>query len=173
MAKLKNKSIEKLNDVFNQFFVELGYPEIDCIFSNEFVYYPESEEISYTLLEMPLNDIGFKTYVRETYPHAPECSVMVLSLLHELGHHLTMDSISKNKMRKCKKAKKEIAERYITTDKELIQAQIDYCGLYDEKKATEKAIEILINNYDYILSFEEVWFNAVMKFYKENNVTFA
>lgn len=170
MTDFVENSIEKLNDVFNQFFVELGYPEIECFFSDEFAYYHTTEEISYTLLEMPLLDIGFKQYLKKTYPNLPECSMMVFSLLHELGHHLTMDSISRKKMLKCKKDKKRLEKEKVNTPNEIINQQMRYCALYDEMIATRKATEILIENYAYILEFENVWYNAVMEFYTENNV---
>ena len=165
------KGVEKLNKVFEQFFADLGYDEIECKISTEFAYYHANNLITYSLLEMPLLDIGFRNYLKKTYPCMPECSMMVFSLLHELGHHLTMDNINKKKWLKCKKAKKIVEKRKCYTNHDVIQKQFDYCKLFDEAQATKKAVYILIENYDYIIDFEEIWYNAVMNFYAENNIT--
>lgn len=168
MAELKGT--EKLNRVFEKFFEGLGYGEIECELSTEFAYWTD-DLITYTLIEMPLYDIGFKTYLKETYPKMPECSMMVFSLLHELGHHLTLDNIPKRKQEKCKRIKEKLLNRKCRSAKAVIQKQKDYCNIYDEKIATQKAVQILEKNYDYILKFEKIWFKAVMEFYHKNGIT--
>ena len=166
------KGEEKLNKIFNQFFVELGYPEIETELTNEFCYYYGQDKITYTLLEMPLSDIGFKNYLKKTYPTMPECSMFIFSLLHELGHHVTMPLFfGSKKWRVCKKRKSIVERMKDTTEEQEIKKQEKYCALYDEAIATKEAVKILIENYDYIVKFEKVWYNAVIDFYKENGVT--
>lgn len=168
MTKLQG--IEELNEVFNDFFAMLGYEEIECELNIDFSYYYGADIITYTLFENPLSDIGFMTYIHNTFKNVPPCSTMVLSLLHELGHHVTMPSIKRKKWLKCKKDKRRLERVKTNTNKARIEKQIKYSSLFDEYIATKKAIEILNNNYDLILSFESVWYNAVMEFYKKNNV---
>lgn len=167
------KGVEKLNNIITGFFEMLGYDEITCFMSTEFAYYNTTNEISYSLFEMPLCDIGFKTYLRNHYPNMQECSMFIFSLLHELGHYLTWNSISKREKLKAKKMKKRIGRKREYTAQDVIQKQVEYCALYIERIATAKGVEVLEENYDIIVNFEEVWFNAVMEFYTENGVDIA
>lgn len=162
--------VEKLDAIITSFFEMLGYSEIICFLDAEFAYYHTTKEIGYSLFEMPLYDIGFKTYLKKRYPNMKECSMFIFSLLHELGHYLTWDSISKKDKLKAKKMKKRLEKRREFTAQDTIQKQIEYCNLADERIATAKAVEILEKNYDTIINFEEIWFNAVMDFYTENGV---
>ena len=164
------KGKKELNKAIHTLFEELGYDEIECSLESEFAYYPTKERIAYSLIEMPYSDIGFKEYLKETYPDCPECSMFVFSLLHELGHHLTLDDIEDNVYNKCWQQKRRLEKREPKTDKARIKLQKDYCKIYDEAIATETAVEILKNNYRIILNFEKVWFNAVMKFYERNGL---
>lgn len=169
----KLKGIEKLDNIITSFFEQLGYDEITCFMATDFAYYGNTNEISYTLFEMPLYDIGFKKYLKNHFPNMKECSVFLVSLLHELGHHLTWDGISKKQKLKGKKMKKRLERRRDYTSEDIIQKQIDYCNIYEERIATAKAVEILEEKYNIIVNFEEVWFNAVMDFYRENSVDFS
>lgn len=164
------KGVDELNEVFEQFFVELGYPEIECDIDTDFAYYYGTDEITYSLFSMEEADEGFMRYVNLNYPQMPSCSLFVLSLLHELGHHITMPKYNKADHRKWEIEKAKIENIKANTPKERIEKQIAYCGLFEEKIATAEAIKILIANYDYIHNFEKVWYKAVMNFYKKNNV---
>lgn len=164
------KGVDELNEVFEQFFVELGYPEIECDIDAEFAYYYGTDEITYTLFSIPEADEGFRQYLNINYPTMPNCSMFVFSLLHELGHHITMAQYSKKDFKKWKVEKAKIETKKADTPKEMIENQIAYCGLFDEKIATAEAVKILIANYEYIQEFEKTWYNAVMKFYQKNNI---
>ncbi len=168
--KRKLKGISKLNSVFEQFFVDLGYPEIECSLAPDFAYYYGTDEITYSLFAMPEANEGFKRYLKMTYPKMPKCSMFVFSLLHELGHHITMPKYSEKDFKKWTRAKAKIEKQIPHTSEEKIKRQIIYCGLFDEKIATAEAVKILLMNYDYIHSFEKVWYKAVMDFYKKNNI---
>lgn len=160
------KGIEKLNDVFNQFFVELGYPEIDVEFTNEFAYYYGQDIIAYTLLSMPDTDAGFINYLKKTYPSMPECSMFIFSFLHELGHHVTLPKLyGTKKWRQCKKRKSINARMKDSTSEQMMTKQENYCKLFDEAIATKKAVDILCENYDYIVEFETTCANALKEFY--------
>ena len=164
------KGVDELNEVFEQYFVELGYPEIECDIDTDFAQYYGTDEITYSLFEMPEADEGFRRYVNLTYPQMPYCSIFVLSLLHELGHHITLPKYNKAQHKKWEIETAEVENRKAVTPEEKIKKQIDYCGLFSEKIATAEAVKILIANYDYIHNFETVWQEAVMSFYRKNNI---
>lgn len=165
------KGIEELNKTIEQFFIGLGYPEIECELDIEFAYYYEIETITYSLFENPYSDAGFKLYIEEHFNDVPKCSLFLLSLLHELGHHLTIPLFTKKQIRKYKKLKKRVENKKVNTPKEIVDLQIKYCCLPQESKATKKAIELLKKNYKFVKNFEQIWNNAVLNFYKINNIT--
>lgn len=168
MAKLKG--VKRLNSVIEQFFVELGYPEIECDLGFDFAYYYGCDEIDYTIFSMSEADEGFRRYLKTTYPKMPKCSLFVFSLLHELGHHLTMPSFSDEDFKNYKIKKDAIENEIANTPKEKIARQIKYCSLPDEAIATQKAVEILLENYNYITDFEKTCFKEIKRFYLVNNI---
>ena len=162
--------VDELNEVIEQFFFELGY-EIDCCLESDFSYYTGSEEIAYSLFIMENSDKGFKEFLKRAYSEIPSCSLFVISLLHELGHYLTIPTFTENEKRFFAFKKFILEKRKAKTDEEQIQKQIDYCYLPEEKIATDKAIEILITNYDFIHTYEKTIFSAILDFYKKNNIS--
>jgi len=163
--------IDELNEIMEQFFIELGYDEIECCLETDFCYYLGTDEIAYSLVSMENADKGFKKFLENTYENIPPCSLFVISLLHELGHHITLPLYSK-KIKKEWSIKKSLVEsKKADTDEEKIQKQIEYCNLPEEKIATDKAIEILLENYKFIHSYEKTIFKAIKNFYKKNNIT--
>ena len=145
---------EKLNAIIEKFFDGLGYGEIEVFQDDEFAYYYNTEEISYTLCDNAWSDLGFSAYIQKNYPDCPTISIFTLSLLHELGHHITKASLNKRKTREAKKQKKNIENTLCDDMEKAIHLQMVYCGLYDEKKATDKAVELLKKNYKWCLKFE-------------------
>lgn len=168
MASLKD--VEKLNRVINKLFANLGYEELESFLSTDFGYFYEQEKISYTILEMPLSDAGFKIFINKHFSNIPQCSIFTLSLLHEIGHHVTIDDISDKMYNKCQEKKNLLARQEVKTPQEIIARQVKYCGIYDEKIATAEAINILLENYTIILDFEQEFFAQLNEFYLKNNV---
>ena len=167
------KGINKLNNTIEAMFKALGYSEIKCTFGLDFCYYYDgSNEIEYSLISMPEVDEAFKEYIQNKFTNIPYCSMFTFSLLHELGHHITMPQISKKELKKARKAKKRIENKIKNnpTPKKLKEMQIKYCSLIDEKLATNKAMEILKKYYFTIDKYDKMIYNNIIEFYKINNV---
>ena len=154
MFTLTDELIDKLNDCVDDFFNELGYGEITSSLENEFAYYPDTEEITYTLFDTAYIDLGFQKYVQINYPNCPTISVFTLSLLHELGHHITGYSLLPVEWYEASLKKKAFRKTKCNDVQKAIEMQVEYCGLYDERIATNKAIEVLTENYQTCLDFE-------------------
>lgn len=167
------KEVEKLNTICENFFAGLGYDEIECKLDTDFAYYHGSDLITYTLIELPFAEIGLKGYLEKNYPFMPKCSMFIFSLLHELGHYLTVDKIKRKKWLHCQKTKKILDRKVqkIYDDNIMIEKQMFYCTIYDERIATKKAVNLLIENYDFIIEYEKVLNNAICDFYRKNNIT--
>ena len=143
------KNIDKLIETF---FEGMGY-NLKVKQSDEFAYYSNGL-ITYTLHDTAYNDIGFAKYIRKHYKNIPECSLFTLSLLHELGHHITMPTLNRKKWRKAKAIKKKIENVTVNSMEKAIAILMIYSNLYDERIATDKAIELLKKNYKWVLRFE-------------------
>lgn len=162
--------VENLNKIIKDFFTELGYEEITPFLSTDFGYYYGDEKISYTIFEMPTADKGFQMYIEKHFHNVPKCSIFTLSLLHELGHHETIDDISEKIYIKCCEKKFKLANKEVKTEQDAIKRQVEYCGIYDEKIATAKAIEILADHYSEVIKFEKTILEALSIFYEKNNI---
>lgn len=157
--------VEMLDCLIDKFFENLGFDEVECFMDLDFAYYDTTKEVSYTLFELPLCDYGFKKYLMNTYPNIELCSMFTFSLLHELGHYVTWSGISRKNRLKSKKDKKRVERIKTYTDSDIINKQIAYCGVYEERIATREAVRILENNREVIKDFEKEFFDTLHKYY--------
>lgn len=169
MATLKG--VEKINRMFSSFMETLGYPEIECFLANDFAYYENTEEISYSIFSNEILDDAFIDYLHNTYGKLPEISFFTFSFLHELGHHITLPCIKKKVRRKIKKQKQIMERKNYTSDKDMYNLQMAYCKLLDERMATKEAVKILFENVNLIQAFDKKFAKEMHKFFKENNIS--
>lgn len=146
---------KKLNIIINTFFKKIGCGELDVFMGDEWAYYSNTKEISYVLWDHSYSDIGFMNYVKKNYK-CPTVSIFTLSLMHEVGHYLTIDNLDPIKFYKAHLKKKKIGKTTVNNIEAAIKIQTYYCNLYDEKIATAKAIELIKKNYKSVLRFEYV-----------------
>ena len=161
---------ERLTAFIQNFFAELGFNEIECFLDNDFAYYNNTQEISYTLFSYEYSDAGFQKYLEQTFDYVPECLIMTLSLLHELGHYIHRNHTKKEFLRYKKWANK-LHKKKARTKEEIIAKQIAYCSLKEEAIATKTAVQILINNYPFIKTWERKLKKELTLFYEKNNIT--
>lgn len=149
-----------LTQAIYYFYRQLGVTDVKVKCSTEFChwYYKDEEEsqsyIEYTL-RAPKEDVilGYGDYMAKYHPEMKDYSLnfFTFSLLHELGHHLTIFTANPASLAKSRKAIRNLSQKNMTPRK--IQAR--YCELYVEKLANEKAIELIKNNYEIIQNFEK------------------
>ena len=161
---------ERLTAFIEKFFAELGFDEIECFLDNDFAYYGNTQEISYTLFSYEYSDAGFQKYLEQTFDYIPECLIMTFSLLHELGHYINKTR-TKKEFLVYKKWANKLHKKRARTREEIIQKQIDYCSLKHEAVATKTAVRILINNYPFIKNWEMKLKKELTLFYEKNDIT--
>ena len=144
---------EKLNNLINTFLKKIDCGELDVYMGDEWAYYNNTKEISYILWDHSYFDIGFMNYVKKNYK-CPTVSIFTLSLMHEVGHYLTINSLDPVKLYKAHLKKKKIEKITVNNIEKAIKLQTYYCNLYDERIATTKAIELIKKNYKTVLMFE-------------------
>ena len=159
---------EKFNTLIEKFFETIGF-SVDCSIGLNFAYYPLSKEITYPLIDntpKEAND-AYKVFCKKQFNFDIDtyCNIFTFSLLHELGHYITFDTISKKKMRKIRKAKKYMSNYVCRKQSDFFDKQYVYCSLLDEKLATQTAINLILENQELIIAFENILSDMFTEFY--------
>ena len=164
------KEIKEIIDIINildDLFFELGYEELTAFLGTDFAYYGRDKEISFTFLTLDWADEGFLLYLNHTFPDLPQVSLLMYSILHEIGHHITYHKGKKRYLR-YKKAVKAIKLKKKESKAEKVQRQIKYCSIPDEAMATKAGMNILYCYTDLIKEYDKKLTTAYKKFYKNN-----
>ena len=135
---------------------QLGVTGIKVKCTNDFCYwgYDDHQFIEYSLKEMEKEILlGYQDYFKKYHPDFAQypCSFFTFSLLHELGHALTIPNANETYMDRSRKAKRNLSHKNMSLRKK----QARYCELYIERIANEKAIELIKDNYEIIQKFEK------------------
>jgi hypothetical protein len=97
-------------------------------------------------------DMGFLRHMRECHKWEPQFSVMLYSLLHELGHYYMQDCIDENEL----EIRSMCALLPVETVLENIEIQNTYFNLESEFEATEWAIEYSVNHRKFCKIFDHL-----------------
>ena len=157
---LNTSMIDKvLNDFLEPF-------EATAEMGDTFCYCLGSSTINYTLIEEP-EEKYFLNHVFSLAPDLKGYNGFLISFLHELGHHYTLDELSEEEVNESLDTKRRINNEY--TDGR-IDLQEEYFNLPDEAVATNWAIEYIRNNRKKIDEFWSKLLNVIIQFY-ESNIT--
>lgn len=138
------------------FYRQLGVTGITVTLTNDFCYWDCNghQFIEYSLRKAEKEVLlGYQDYFKKHHPDFAQypCNFFTFSLLHELGHALTIPDANKTYINRSMKAKRNLFQKNISLRKK----QLRYCELYVERIANEKAIELIKNNYEIIQKFEK------------------
>lgn len=151
-------TLRGLTQAIYYFYRQLGVTDVKILHSNEFCYWEGfcNSYIEYSLSPADRDCLlGYYDFFEKYYPTWQKeypCSFFTFSLLHELGHHLTMPFANPAYLDRSRKAIERLA---VKENMSLRKKQARYCELYAEKMANDKAIELIENNYNIILAFEK------------------
>ena len=128
----------------------------------DFSYFYIDSSIEYTFVVSERMNRLFMEYAK-SIGLKTKIDIFLLSFLHELGHHETLDEIDDDD------------EEYSRLIKENLNSDNDdnckiYFALPNEKMATEWAINYINNNTDAIKNLWDQLQPAIMKFYAVNNI---
>lgn len=164
------KGLDKLNDCVENFIFQLGYDGVTCFLYTDFGYYDDSKEIAYSIFETEDSSEGFVKFIQDNYYRLPKCSLFTISLLHELGHYLTLEKFSEKE----REEYKVTIEKYSILPKDtreiIIEKQMKYSALPIEKAATDVAVDILRTYKNIVSEFEIEFIETLHEFYVLNNV---
>ena len=156
----KIKGLRKLNNAVNGFL-----KPFDCCgkLGIDFCYVYSTSTIYYGLI-IPDEDIeaDFQASIDRLHPRV-KMDTFIWSLLHELGHHETLDTMEQKEIDYCNDIKAKINNEEIDAS--------EYYDLLDERLATEWAVNYA-NTHALELKkwWEKVMQPAIMNFYKKNKI---
>lgn len=160
------KGVEKVNQVVEDFVAQFG---CGAIMGDEFGYLYGRSIVEWSLLIGREVDEFFYSFVTKEFPDA-FTNLFVWSLLHEVGHHETIDMWSKEEQKEFDSIKEELDKRYQEEDSR--EACFEYFNLPDEYEATRWAAEYIQSHELELIDFTKKMRAAVKNFYEENEIPY-
>lgn len=164
---MKVRGLKKLNSVITKQLAPFGIHKAFC--SDDFSYWYESEDVHYKLT-VTVEDEWFMEFIAETFGYKAQYPFL-MSLLHEVGHHFTIDDIEEEDEVFSEDEKTRISEEMQTADVERTKAlEWEYFNLPDEIAATEWAVAYAV---EHTAELAEMWsevLEALQEFYEINEI---
>lgn len=170
------KGVEEVTAIINEF---LEPYELTCKLGPDFAYHPSDNLITYAFTYVDIDAEGFMASVERLHPEV-HADIFLWSLLHEIGHHETIDMMTDKENRYCDRFKKKLNKRTEKINKRLAKgkkvklsamAELEaYYDVLDEKLATEWAVEYANTHQEELAEFWEKLAPAIKNFYEVNEV---
>ena len=173
MNAVELKNLDRLQKSMTSLLKGFGISSVEL--GNEYAYYFISESVTFKLT-YTLVDSWFDEFISKRFNIAigDLCDSFVLSLLHEVGHHMTGDSIPDDIQTDIDK-KKDKYQKWI--DKKFMpkflckKIEFEYFTLFDELMATRWAVWYYRNHPKEVKEMKLKAQSALHRFYADNNVT--
>lgn len=147
-----NKITEKINEFLKPF-------DCECKPGTDFAYYYAYSLITYSFIVPTRDRLEFLDSVNRLNPKV-EADMFLWSLLHELGHHETMDFLEDDEAEECVHIKENITENN----------RKDYYDCIDEVMATTWAVDFANENYSLLENFWKELQPLIFDFYSLNDL---
>ena len=166
MAKLKG--LKKLNKAVTAEVAPFGIRKAVC--HSDYAYYFDKALISFKITEGTIEDEWFKEFIKERFDYEIAFP-FVISLLHEVGHHLANNEINGDLLDFCYREKNRIESEMYSADEEKSKAlEWQYFNLPDEIMATQWAVEWAKKHPKKVRKMWQRIQKAFMGFYLKNDV---
>lgn len=162
---MKLKGTTKLVAQMNSFLRPFN---VKSLLGEDFAYYPTTEEIQFTIAMNERSDKVFTKFVMETF-HYQIKDIFLLSLLHEVGHHLTLEDFEDYEL--CEEWANKIMIELEINDTNYDEKQIEYFNLPSEYAATAWAVSYLREHEKEVYRRWRVMLEHFRHFYKVNAVS--
>lgn len=156
--KLNTKQMDR---VINKFFKTVGANDLAARMGTDFCYYYYENVVDYSIIVSERMDRMFMDFAKSIGLKV-ECGVFILSLLHEVGHHMTIDEIDDDVYKYCEDVKANLTD----SDEDVMT----YFNLPDEKIATEWAIDYINNNFEIVKVFSSHFQKVLLNFIKKYDI---
>ena len=162
------KGKKQINRIMNNYLRKFG---LKAFLDTDFAAYMEDKEVGYALMVADASDKYFIPFC-ESIDKDVKADVFLLSIFHEIGHHMTWDNFSDAQKDKGWAAK-EIIEQIIkeTDDKEVIAREnYNYFNLPEERAATEWGLNYIKTHADEVAGLWRRLQPAIIRFFKKNHL---
>jgi len=168
MAKLKGR--KKLNKAITELVKPFGISKAKL--GTEFAYFFTDEHIEFQMTCGEWTDKVFDEFLLEYFGFVNPYP-FVISILHEVGHHMTFDDLADNEINFSYRVKTRIPKKLqkakdIEDKKEI---EFEYFTLPDELAATTWAVDYFTTHREECDKMYKKACKALCKFYKKNGVT--
>lgn len=164
MKELKGKKIlKRINEIVNDFVKPFG---VTAKLGTDFCYVHEDKTVYYSFA---VPDRASKSWILWMHTLAPhiKTDVFLTSLLHEIGHHMTIDTIEPDAQAYSDQMKKFIEESEFIPDE---AKDFMYFELPDEIEATRWGLNFISASTEYCKSFWEELSPLIIDFYNKNAI---
>jgi hypothetical protein len=139
---MRNKGVRKLNNAVSAILAPFGISKARYDDENGYTYYPTNHKVTFKILEENIGDELFIDFIKDTFDFTVPNS-FIISLLHEVGHHYTLDLIDDETYNYCYDEKQRISEELskAETYEDIKALFYQYFMLPDELEATTWAVD--------------------------------
>ena len=130
---MKELNTYRIDTILRNFFKDMGF-RCSVSLDTDFYYYPETDHISYALVESERTARLFPEFAKANGLQY-ETPIFILCLLHELGHHYTIGFFGDDEICDFDEQKEKLGD----SDKDFVT----YFGIPDEFEATVWAINFI------------------------------
>lgn len=162
---MKLRGTTKLKAHMTNFLRPFG---LKAILGKDFAYYPVTEQVQFTLVMEDRADKIFRKFIADTFNYEIK-DMFLFSLLHEVGHHFTIDDFEYEELDKEWKHKSRI-EWEIDEDN-YNEKSIEYFSLPSEYAATAWAVSYMRDHEEELFSRWRIMLEHFRHFYKINSVS--
>lgn len=170
MAKLKGT--KKIKRIIKNFLAENGFGNFAIEIAPDFAYihsYDTEEELHRICFSLVVPaDNGFLENLYRRYKPQFACDITLISLFHELGHHMTWDFFTEEEHDFFHRQKERIEHELSIEENAEIRDL--YFGVADEDAATSWAIKYMTENAEKVAKFWNSLSVAIQEFYEKNGV---
>lgn len=151
-----------LDKKINNYCKKFGIDKVFC--DKEFSYYPETDRISYTIIQYTTDNLVTQL-INEKYNVDIEPFYFIFSLLHEIGHHMTIDELTDEDLQDDLMCRQMIIP-YI--EDEIRQGRA-YINLIAEDYATRWAIDYIDNHLKECIKVQSRFIKIINHYYKKKS----
>ena len=151
-----------LDKKINNYCKKFGIDKVVC--DKEFSYYPETNKISYTIIQYTTDDL-ITQLINEKYKVNIEPFYFIFSLLHEIGHYMTIDELTDEEWENDLLCRQMVIP-YI--EDEIGQGKA-YINLTAEDLATSWAINYIRNNLEECARTQDRFIKIINHYYKKKS----
>lgn len=159
---MKLQGVENIENILNKFLEPF---ECTAKLGSDFSYWYSESLICFALAVAESNDIDFRDFCKELQPEL-HCDIFLLSFIHELGHHETLDEWNDEEYLDMKIQKEQINKMKVSQK----EKNFMYFNIPDERRATEWGLQYIMEHQTEIMLLWNELQQAILQFYRLNDI---